>query len=119
MVLTQNTTDLISGSHLDSFDSTSHIAVGNGSAAFLSGDTSLDNETLRRILEDTTKNLSEGYYIFAIRVPATQINGTNIVEVGVFDASTGGNMFLREILTSYTKNNVEVWIDILVQVSTS
>lgn len=116
MVLTDDSETLYNDGLLNFFDSVTHGAWGTGTASIDVGNTTLNNEIYRNIIESATKNLSAGTYDIEFRIPATQANGETITEVAVFDASTGGNLFVAHLPTSATFGLEEVWIKLKITV---
>lgn len=82
-----------------------HIAIGSDGTAASSSQTALGNELIRslptQIIDYTAYQV--GYRLF---FSASQNNGDTFREIGLFDASTGGNMFARSVsFTPITKNS--------------
>lgn len=88
-----------------------HVAVGTGTTAPTEADTALEAEVLRRAREEITQTDTET--TVSMWIPSTDANGDTLSEVGVFDASSGGNMFSRSTFDPITKtSDMEIWIDI-------
>ena len=102
-VQTQQITSIKSSS-LDTFDIYTYIGIGDGTTTPTVADTTLTNETLRKLLASSVKDLSLGTYRFEIRVALTEANGTIISEVAIFNQATGGLMGAKDLLgTNVTK----------------
>jgi len=91
------------------------IGVGTDGTVYSDGQTDLLAEVFTSLLEDL--NIFTGAIVFAIRVPATQADGVSLLEVGIFDAVTGGNMGSRDVLVGSLRDVEEQWIDVMVQVT--
>ena len=90
---------------------TQYIAVGTGTTTATISDTSLDNEILRKARQSYTQNTNS--VVVSMWIGTSEANGSTLSEVGVFDASSGGNLLTRDTFTGLTKdNNTEVWIDL-------
>ena len=77
----------------------SYMAIGTGSSTVVSGDTALLTETDRNAL--TTVDISTANQAtFVADFSSTEISGTDIYEFGLFNASSAGSMFLREVIGS-------------------
>ncbi len=98
-------------------ESFSHIGVGVDNSVYDDGMSDLVSKVLTVVLADKNLNLGEKYVVFAIRIPATQAQSSTVVEVGVFDALSGGNLGSRDVCVGTVKSVEEQWIDVLVQVS--
>lgn len=119
MVITTNGLDIAKQIIFDHFDTFGYIAVGTGSTTPVETDTVLSNEVFRELIYDTTKNLSTGVYVFTIYLTTVEGNYA-INEIGIFDASTSGNMGLRNLTTNYTKIiDEEARIQVAVEVGVS
>ena len=78
----------------------SHMAVGTGSTAAASGDTSLDSESDRNALTSTTVTDNAVAYV------ATWAAGdatAALTEAGIFDASSGGDCLARTVFSVVNK----------------
>ena len=74
-----------------------HIAVGQSGLAFASGQTSLGDETDRNQIDTKSFLTNEEVTLIANWSP-TDISGTILREVGVFNSGTGGSMSSRNVL---------------------
>ena len=93
-----------------------HIAVGTDNTTPVVGDTTLGAEVIRKALQESTTGTSD--VILSFFLNSTEANGSDLVEVGLFDASSSGNLLEREVYTSITKNSsTEVWMDIEEQIT--
>lgn len=75
------------------------MAVGNGTTGASTTDTELDNETLRKTAS-AAKSTTAGVVTKSITIASTDLSNQNISEVGVFDATSGGNMLDRIVFPS-------------------
>lgn len=78
-----------------------HIAIGSGATAAALTDTALVSELARRAFDNYTAG-GTGVATVDVTVPAGTGTGA-ITEAGIFDASSGGNMFNRVVFTSVNK----------------
>lgn len=77
----------------------SHIGVGDDNTTPTEGDTTLGNQTLREAtFSESSTSLSASFSIF---LDTTENNSNSIEEIGLFDASSGGNMY-QHLLTNIT-----------------
>ena len=91
----------IKGASLGEFDTCSDIGFGDDNTTPLPTDTTLSNEIIRKSFDETpTKNISSGTYDFSATIGLTEGNSTTYEEVGLFNASSGGDMFIRKLLSS-------------------
>jgi hypothetical protein len=72
-----------------------HYAVGTGTGAVSAADDSLGNELYREAVDSVSANGSFGVRFEGTLSPGGSVEGEEITEVGFFDASSGGNMYLR------------------------
>ena len=77
----------------------SYIAIGTGSSTVVSGNTALDTETDRNALTSIDLTVAKDVTYIA-DYSATELSGTTMTEWGVFNASTAGSMFMREVIGS-------------------
>ena len=93
-----------------------HVAVGTDDTAPTVGDTALGAEETRKAIQESTTGTSD--VILSLFLNSAESNGNDLVEVGLFDAAAAGNLLVRDIFTTITKNSsTEVWIDIEEQIS--
>jgi len=104
---------------LDAFDVFQWMAIGDDNTTPIVGDTALGNELLRKALDTTSiKNLGAGTYRFQMRIALTELNGSTLEEIGIFDqASLGGNMGSKNLLTVAVSKTSDKEIVIIVQVT--
>ena len=76
----------------------SHIAVGISGLTFASGQTALGSETDRNQIDTKDFSTNEQITMIANWSP-TDISGTILREVGVFNSGAGGAMSSRNVLT--------------------
>lgn len=77
----------------------SHIAIGTGSSTVVSGNTALDAETDRNTLTSIDLTVAKDVTYIA-DYSATELSGTTMFELGLFNASSAGSMFMREVIGS-------------------
>lgn len=100
MVATEITLGIGDDKILEFFDKTLYMAFGDDNSDFIASDTALGNELYRvKIINKTKDEVNNLYYLDGV-VPLSQLNSNTIFEIGVFDESSGGNMFFRLILES-------------------
>jgi len=75
-----------------------YTAIGMGSTAFASGDTTLVTEFDRNLIDTYDLTTAEQITYISNWSP-TEISGCILAEVGVFNADTGGAMSSRHVLT--------------------
>lgn len=93
----------------------SHVAVGDDNTTPTAGDTVLGNELTRKARQEYTEGTSD--VIISLFLNSLESNGNALKEVGMFDASSGGNLLQRNIFTTINKTTgLEVWIDIEEQI---
>ena len=115
MVATTITLNLGNTESLDVFDTVTHMAFGSGTTMPAETDTSLSSEQLRVSVFDVDKDAINNTYTFSGRVPITELNSVTINELGLFDASSSGNMACRIVLnTGLTKTSDEELIFIII-----
>lgn len=85
-----------------------HFALGTGTTAVANGDTSLETETYRDTLTNRA-SIDTGKMQYEYFLDSTSANGDVISEAGIFDASSGGNMLARVLLTAEEKTAEEAW----------
>lgn len=86
--------DLLDG---DSVAGITHFAVGTGTAAVTALDTALGSEVFRDNVtsrETTPQQLTVKYYL-----GSAEANGSALSEAGLANASSGGTLFARVLLT--------------------
>jgi len=92
-----------------------HLAVGTDNTTPVVGDTALGAEITRKARQEYTKGTSD--VIISLFLNSTESNGNSLKEVGMFDASSSGNLLERNIFTTITKStSLEVWIDVEEQI---
>lgn len=79
-----------------SYSAISHLAIGTSSTAESATQTALGSETLRKSATITVN--TSNYYVQATATfSSSEINGTQ--EIGIFNASSGGQMLARKVLS--------------------
>jgi len=81
----------------------SHIAVGSDDTVPEEDNTMLNSELMRKEIEETSK--TDKKVEFRIIIPSTALIGETLKEVGLFNASSDGDMFLHAIHTSLSKTS--------------
>ncbi len=118
MGTTNTIIDSIVSDVLDKFGSYTHMAVGSGTTGFNPTQTALITETFREAFADSIRNTGAGTFAWSLALGLTEGNGSTIAEVGLFDASSGGNMAIRNLLpVAFAKTaDKELWVDLQVNV---
>lgn len=104
---------------LNAFDVVSHMGFGDGTTPDDESKTALDNELVRNVLIESTKDLGNGTYEFVCRVALSQLNSVVISEIGIFDSPVSGVMVGRQFVLdeNITKtSNDELIVTLLAQV---
>jgi len=92
-----------------------YMAVGTGTTTATAGDTALETETVRNAIIESTTGTSD--VTVSLLITSAQGNGTDLTEVGAFDASSSGNLMMRATYPAITKTaSVDVWIDVEEQI---
>ena len=105
--------------YLDGTGSTppSHIGVGTDSTTADTEDTTLYTEVGNRNSIDSTTSTSNSV-TFSTLFLSTKLNGNTLREVGVFNASTNGDMFARFTHAALVKTaNIEIQYDVTLKVN--
>lgn len=82
------------------FANATHIALGDSAATLDDTDTALNSEVIRAAIGSITYSGTQ--LIFEIMFDSTVAPGNTFKEVGIFDASSGGNMFFRGLTGAIT-----------------
>lgn len=78
-----------------------YVAVGTGSTAVTLADTTLGTEVESRATGTTSRTTTSSTNdTFQVVGTITATGSRTIAEVGIFDASSSGNMFIRGVLAS-------------------
>lgn len=94
----------------DLSSSNAHMAYGDGTTNTNSTDTALGNELNRYAVSSVNRNGKELKLIQTLN--SLQLNGNDIKEIGIFDASTSGNLFNRANIATISKTNtVEIEVE--------
>ena len=85
----------------------SHMGLGKGTTAPAAGQTVLFDE----VLPTTSRNvitINSGTYAVSASmfVATTELNGTTIAELGLFDSASGGDLIIRKTQPDLTKASV-------------
>lgn len=88
-----------------------HVDFGTGTTTPLPGDTAMESSVVRNARQTIT-TLSDSIIVSGF-LGSGQANGSAITEIGVFDASSGGNMQDHSLITAVDKtSSKELWVDI-------
>lgn len=93
-----------------------HGAIGTGTTAPTTGDTTLETEVLRKGRQETsdttdTKTVSAW-------IDSTEGNGNDITEFGFLSDSSGGTLLNRNTFTAKSKvSSIELWFDCSITIS--
>lgn len=91
--------DLLAGNNA----APSHIAVGTDATAPAAGDTTLGTEVFRNVI--TRRIPSATQITFQLFLATGDANGNTLVEAGIFNASSAGDMLSRVTYTSIAKTS--------------
>lgn len=80
-----------------------YIAFGTGDSEFNETDITLETETVRNIVSNIDK--ANTTIEWTGTLTEAQGNGTTIEEVGLFNASSSGDMFVREVVYPVNKTS--------------
>jgi len=78
-----------------------HLAIGTGSDTITAGDTTLLTEGDRNELTSTDTSVAKDV-TYTADFGSVEISGTTLTEFGLFNASTAGSMFNREVISADT-----------------
>ena len=120
MVAVQATLTIADENALNSFDDVTHMAFGDSTSTPIDTQTTLGNEILRVVLESATKDTVAKTYTFVGRISLFDYNDDTVNEVGVFNASTGGDMACRILspVAATKTDNDELVFTLLLKVDT-
>jgi len=85
-----------------------HFALGTGATPAAAGDTTLEAEAYREQITQTTKP-GTGHVQYRQYLSSQDGNGHTFAEAGLFNASTGGDLFARVTFPADEKTNAEAW----------
>ena len=74
------------------------MALGTGTTAVTSTDTTLDTEVFRGAMTSFTD--TDGQTVFKYFLASGSANGNTLAEAGLFTAGSGGTMYARSVLSS-------------------
>lgn len=80
----------------------SHMAIGTGSTAAASGDTTLGSESARVALTSTTATDNDVVYVATFSA-GTPSSSAAITEAAILNASSGGTMLCRTVFAQINK----------------
>lgn len=99
-------------------DNWSYAAFGDDGSSEDAADNALGNELLRKAVLSTSETGS--VVTVSSRLAATELNGETLREHGIFDASSGGEMKVRDVFAEVNKTqDIEVYVDTSVDVQVS
>lgn len=93
-----------------------HGAIGTGTTAPTSADTTLETEVFRKARQETssgtnTKTISSW-------IASTEANGNDITEFGFLNSGSGGTLWNRNTFSAKSKtSDIELWFDVSVTIS--
>jgi len=88
-----------------------HLAVGTGTTAATAADSALETEDTRKAREEYQEFTNS--VVLSLFLGTADANGSDLTEVGVFDAAAAGNMMMRKTFPAISKTaSVDVWIDV-------
>ena len=118
MVVTTTTLTNIKTSSLAEFDDLTHMAFGSGTTTPVVGDTTLASELVRNLFDEAKiKSIGTGTYDFSGTLGLTEANGNTISNMGLFNASSGGDMKLVELLTIAVPKTVAIDLSVGVRIT--
>lgn len=98
----------------DSSTAPTHIATGVGTISANESDSSLGSEVGREAINSTSRDGKKVTY--TITLDSLQLNGNDLTEVGLLNASTNGDLFQRSVFAAISKTNAfEIQVDITVK----
>jgi len=93
----------------------SHIAWGTDDTSFSVEDSALGTEVVRASITDT--DLQSQTVVFLSTLTTADGNSNTLTEVGLFDAASNGNMFVRDTFAGIAKTNqFEIDTEIVIRV---
>ncbi len=78
-----------------------HCAIGTGSDTITAGDTTLLTESDRNVLTSYDTSVAKDV-TYVADFGSVELSGTVFTEFGLFNASSAGSMFTREVVTADT-----------------
>lgn len=94
-----------------------YMAVGDDDTTPTAADTTLGNETFRDVTDEIDKATAVDEITASLRILEVENNGNDIDELGIFDAASSGNMWIRHVLTTISKtSDISVYLDVTVTV---
>ena len=78
-----------------------HLAIGTGSDTITAGDTTLLTETDRNTLTSLDTSVAKDV-TYTADFGSVEISGTTLTEFGLFNDSSAGSMFNREVIPADT-----------------
>ena len=92
-------------------------SIGTATPAASASDTALGNEVFRDSRDDFDDSVSNAVTV-SLKIAITEANGNKLTEFGWFNASTGGSLWTRNVLTGITKtNDIQVYFDTTITIS--
>lgn len=88
----------------DSVNAPSHIAVGTGPSYPIATNTALETEVLRKVFSTKTKS-GDGKITFEMTVTTAEANGSDLSEIGIFNAASVGDLLNRIVYTPIAKTS--------------
>ena len=99
----------------DAVNDPSHIAVGVGTSIPTATETTLVSELLRKVFSAKTKE-GDGKITYEMTLTTAEGNGSDLSEIGIFNAASVGEMFNRLTFTPLAKTSAfELKIEIEVE----
>lgn len=98
----------------DSATAPTHIGYGTGTTIQNETDTALETESSRTGI---SSNRSVRNVTLSIVIPSTEAIGESITEIGVFNASTSGTLFTRDVFSAIAKTSLfDIQVDITLSI---
>lgn len=96
-----------------------HAGVGDDDTTPTAADTSLGNETFRDARDDWDSS-GANTIVGSLTIEASENNSNDIDEIGWFDAASGGNLWVHNLVNTISKtSDVIVYIDTTITISVS
>ena len=96
-----------------------HGAIGTGTTPPTAGDTALETEVFRDVLDEVNTSATSSFTV-SLRILTTEANGNNLTEVGYFDDPSAGDMMIRNVFTAIVKtSDFQVFLDAKVTINST
>lgn len=93
-----------------------HLGVGVDGEIPNVNQTTLFNEKLRKPRQIDEDLIDGNKITVSLWVSSVEANSHTLVELGLFDADSGGNMWMRELFEPTLKTeDIELWFDVTIE----